>query len=137
MPFERVHTIWDYYDGVRSGIADHEGAPHYFECTGNWVNAPGPFRLSPVSSEFMQHALLTWEIYQSWERKHAEGAVSDETHPGHRGIDIEYDKSQAWLDQHVKLLTASPALFTAKFRRVGQLPWMLSKLEVKWTRVSN
>lgn len=137
MPFERVHTVWDFYDGIRSGLADHEGAPHFFECTGDWTNDPGPFRLSPVSGEFMKHALLNWEIYQSWERKHVEGAVSDKTHPGRGGIDIEYDKSQAWLDQHVKLLTTLPALFNAEFRQLDRLPWTLAKLEVQWTRATS
>lgn len=30
MQFEKVHTIRDFYDGIRSGTADLSGAPHYF-----------------------------------------------------------------------------------------------------------
>ena len=91
MPFERVHTVWDYYDGIRSGLADHEGMPCFFECAGDWTSDPGPFRLSPVSSEFMKRALLNWKTYRTLEKRHAESAPSYMTLPGHAGIDIEYD----------------------------------------------
>lgn len=30
MGYERVYAVWDLYDGVRTGIADLEGMPHYF-----------------------------------------------------------------------------------------------------------
>jgi hypothetical protein len=30
MQFEKVHTIRDIHDGIRSGTADLSGAPHYF-----------------------------------------------------------------------------------------------------------
>jgi len=29
--FEKVHTMTDYYDGPRKGIADFAGQPHFFE----------------------------------------------------------------------------------------------------------
>ena len=30
--YERVHTVLDYYDGPRKGVADFEGQPHLYEC---------------------------------------------------------------------------------------------------------
>ena len=30
--FERVHTMTDYYDGPRQGVADYQGHPHAYHC---------------------------------------------------------------------------------------------------------
>lgn len=27
---EQVYVVWNLWDGVRSGIADYDGAPHFF-----------------------------------------------------------------------------------------------------------
>ncbi len=29
--YEQVFTVLDYYDGPRSGIANYNGAPHFYE----------------------------------------------------------------------------------------------------------
>lgn len=71
MQFEKVHTIRDIYDGVRTGTADLDGRPHYFACHfdekqddySEW------FDLFPVSSAFMERELEHWAIYREWEAK--------------------------------------------------------------------
>jgi hypothetical protein len=30
--FEPVCVVWDWYDGIRSGIAEFLGKPHVFHC---------------------------------------------------------------------------------------------------------
>jgi hypothetical protein len=103
MRFERVLEIWDIYDGPRTGIAEFNGIPHYFECifdesAGDYSNF---FRLSPVSEEFLQYAARKWAIFRSWEARFHRGLVSLETHPGHGKLDPEYDRLRAWLDTEV------------------------------------
>jgi hypothetical protein len=88
MQFEKVHTIRDLYDSVRSGTADLRGVPHYFvslydDGLDDWTEH---FRLYPVSIEFMERELRFWAIYRAWEAKFHRGFVHLETHPGHRGI---------------------------------------------------
>ncbi|MCA9038616.1 MAG: hypothetical protein KDA91_26010 [Planctomycetaceae bacterium] len=57
--FERVHTMTDYYDGPRGGIADYNGQPNIYESTFS-DDAGGYtviFRLSPVP-----HDIFTWAL---------------------------------------------------------------------------
>lgn len=136
MNFEKVYTIRDYYDGIRTGTAGLSGAPHYFkslcyETTGD----PAHFRLYPVSAAFMERELRHWAMYRAWERKFQSGIVTLETHPGHGGIDREYDELGRWLNDEIKSLVPIPALHKATFRTVGghELPdGSLLETEVAW-----
>src|SRR5688572_3117962 len=104
MKYERVHAVWDFYDGVRTGIADMDGAPHYFACQFDEAadKYSEDFLLYPVSSEFMQRAMRKRAIYRDWERRFHSGEAELQTHPGHGGIDAEYDELQFWLDEQVR-----------------------------------
>lgn len=142
MKYERVHAVWDYCDGIRTGIADLDGAPHYFvsqfdEAADDYSEW---FRLYPVDTEFMERAMRNWAIWQAWERRFHRGEAKLETHPGNGGINLEYDELKFWLDQKVKQLQAVPTLYRAKSRAVpGQeaMPeGMLRQLEVAWSPMS-
>ncbi|MDF0495324.1 hypothetical protein [Bradyrhizobium yuanmingense] len=137
--YEQVHTIWDLYDGVRTGIADLNGAPHYFACLYDEGvdDYSDNFKLYPVSPAFMQRAMRNWAIYRAWERRFCSGKADLTTHPGHGGINVEYDQLKTWLDDQVANLPARPTLYRAHFRELpGQedLPsGMLLDLEVAWS----
>jgi hypothetical protein len=139
MTFERVHTIWDLYDGIRTGVADLNGAPHYFashfdESADDYSNN---FKLYPVGAEFMQRAMRNWAIYRAWERRFQSGEAELRTHPGQGGLDAEYDELKSWLDAEVADLQPLPMLYNAQFRALpGQddLPGaMLRETEVEWS----
>ena len=94
-----------------------DGAPHYFACqldeaAGDYSDN---FRLYPVSPEFMQRAMRNWAIYRNWERRFYSGEAELQTHPGHGGIDAEYDELQSWLDAQVRTLQALPTLTRRTF----------------------
>lgn len=139
MKCERVYAVWGFYDGVRTGIADMNGAPHYFasQFDESADDYSDNFRLYPVDAEFMQRSMRSWAIYRAWERKFRSGEAKLETHPGHGGIDAEYDELKSWLDDKVARHHALPTLYTAKFRALpGQesLPGaMLREIEVEWS----
>jgi hypothetical protein len=135
MRFERVLAIWDIYDGPRTGIAEFNGIPHYFECifdesAGDYSNF---FRLSPVSEEFLQYAARQWAIFRSWEARFHRGLVSLESHPGHGKLDAEYDRLGTWLNTEVKSLKALPGKYAPIFRPLqgqeGLPPGILRDLE--------
>jgi hypothetical protein len=139
MRYEQVHAVWDYYDGVRTGLADLDGAPHYFasqfeEADDDYSDN---FKLYPVGPEFMRRAMRNWDIYRAWERKFHSGDAKIETHPGHGGVDAEYDELKFWLDDQIARLQELPTLYGAKFRALpGQdgLPsGVLRELEVAWS----
>lgn len=138
MQFEKVHTIRDIYDVVRSGTADLGGAPHYFASLFDDTedDYTHHFRLYAVSALFMERELRWWTIYRAWEAKFHRGLEPLETHPGHGGIVPEYDELSKWLNEQIQALAPISSLYTATFRQLpGQdkLPvGILRELEVAW-----
>lgn len=139
MQYERVYAVWDFYDGVRTGVADLNGVPHYFasQFDNDADDYSDDFKLYPVDADFMQRAMRHWAIYRAWERLFHSGKAELETHPGHGGIDAEYDELKSWLDDKVRQLHALLAHYRADFRALpGQdaLPLgILREIEVAWT----
>ncbi len=85
--FETVHTMTDYYDGPRGGIADFCGVPHVYESTYSDTgdkpdDAIDVFRLSPVNPEVLELALEDWAIWLRWETAFHRGEITqDDAHP--------------------------------------------------------
>ncbi|MBW4623787.1 MAG: hypothetical protein KME17_31050 [Cyanosarcina radialis HA8281-LM2] len=81
--FEIVHTMTDYYDGPRRGIADYQGQPHIYESTFKDLNDgfTDIFRLSPIPKDVFALALEDCEIWLRWETACQNGATSLDTHP--------------------------------------------------------
>jgi hypothetical protein len=83
MAFETVHTMTDWYDGPRRGVAIVQGQPHlYVSC---WTNIDADcddiFLLSPITEDLFSAALEDWAIWKRWEFAHKNGNASIETHP--------------------------------------------------------
>ena len=81
--FNVVHTMTDYYDGPRRGVADFDGVPRLYEC--EWDNAlddfEPTFRLSPVPEDVFALALESWAIWRRWETAFHEGRATQASHP--------------------------------------------------------
>jgi hypothetical protein len=81
--FELVHTINDWYDGPRAGVADLNGKPHYYECQfddvkDDWADL---FLLAPIDEETFQLVMEDWAIWLRWDKAFREGKTTQETHP--------------------------------------------------------
>ena len=141
MKYERVHAVWDYYDGVRTGVADIDGAPHYFAARFDAVEDEYSdlFTVYPVNGQFMEHVARQWTIFRNWQRRYHSGEIGGETHPGHGGLEAEYVNLTTWLDAQVMTLRPLPTLYRAEFRAVQDqepLPrYMLRDLEVTWAPI--
>src|SRR5437868_5445714 len=83
LEYERVHTVFNYWDGIRSGIADFNGMPHYYECPFDEVKDDwaGYFLLKPIDEETFQLAMEDWAIWQRWYIACQTGKTTLETHP--------------------------------------------------------
>ena len=81
--FETVHTVTDYWDGPRRGIADYCGMPHLYESTFDEAadTYSDTFHLSPVSESLFQLALEDWEIWLRWEAAFHRGEAGRDSHP--------------------------------------------------------
>jgi hypothetical protein len=136
--YERVHSVWEYWDGVRTGIAELEGVPHYFasqfDCAEDEYS--DEFKLYPIDVEVVTRAARFHEIYRNWEQAFYRGEAKSETHPGFGGIDAEYDELKSWLDVQLARLPPLAIQYVASFRTLpGQdsLPLgMTREIEVAW-----
>lgn len=80
---ERVHTMTDYYDGPRGGVADFHGRPHVYESLwsdleGDWTDL---FLLMPIDEELLRLAVESHAIFERWADAHRKGLVDLSTHP--------------------------------------------------------
>jgi hypothetical protein len=81
--FETVHTMPDFYDGPRAGIANYEGVPHYYESQWNDRGDDGvdSYALWRIPGPAFELALESWWIWLRWETAFYRGEASRDTHP--------------------------------------------------------
>ena len=81
--YEPVHTITDWYDGARAGVADLNGVHHYFENHWNESNQCWNeiYLLQPIDDETFDFAIEDWGIWRRWESSFKEGKTIQEDHP--------------------------------------------------------
>ena len=120
MAYEPVYMVWDIYDGVRSGLASYEGAPHYFEC--EFDHAHGGYSeaylLWPIDQQLLTLATEQWQIYRAWEMRFHRGELPVKTHPGNRGQSPRYDELEDQIDRHLTRLRGF-ALGSEDFRSLA------------------
>ena len=83
MAWDRVHTVNDYYDGPRLGVADVDGVPHIYEAEFDYSSDEfgDTYFVSPVEESLLALVKEDWEIWLRWDSAFKRGDVSVETHP--------------------------------------------------------
>lgn len=134
MAFETVHTITDWHDGPRRGVAFVNGRPHFFESCWNDVDSGEEtlFFLTPISDELLAAAIEDWDIWKRWSSAFKSGNGSMETHPAlpsdrarHKQLDALLT-TQLVTDENYKLSAF------ANFRYNTET---VPNMEVEWTIV--
>ena len=127
--FETVHTMTDYYDGPRGGVADFRGAPHVYESefSDTLNNYTDSFRLSPISDDLFQLALEDWAIWLRWDAAYKRGDTPHETHPALPADRDRHDELEQLLNGRLVIDPSDFVLVTAEFRNVQ------SELQVRWS----
>ncbi len=139
MAFERVYTIWDYYDGPRSGIANVNGQPHYYDC--EWSDEQDDFAntflVVPVDEEKLAIALKDWESWRKWEFAFHRGELDLSTHPVNVTGVPSHASFEAEFRSKIDVLRANSVRLHAQFRALpgqDELPQgVMRALEVEWT----
>ena len=137
MAYERVHTVSDYYDGPREGLADYRGTPHRYKSewdptADDWADT---FELIPVDAETFQLEIERWQIWRAWERAFHLGQVSQASHPGYGGKNARYDELGKLIESRMATQTPLDVRPIANFRAPPEqeLPGhMMRELEVEW-----
>ncbi|MFB7127243.1 hypothetical protein [Kitasatospora sp. NPDC056273] len=98
--YERVYVELDWYDGPRGGVADVDGAAHYFRAVHDYPRPDAPddeYLVWPVSGPVLALEREQWAIFASWSTRREAGCASAAGHPGNGGIDTRYDELEAQL----------------------------------------
>ncbi|HEX6733105.1 MAG TPA: hypothetical protein VF074_23995, partial [Pyrinomonadaceae bacterium] len=80
---ETVHTVNDYWDGPRVGVADFKGQPHYFEsvfdeASDDWSSV---FWLHSLEPETFNLVMENWGLWERWRDAFDTGKADDDSHP--------------------------------------------------------
>lgn len=136
MEFEKLHTVTEYWDGPRRGIADLDGRPHYFEAIFDY-EADGysdRFWVQPIDDITFRLALEDWAIWLRWRRSYGEGLAGPHAHPALERDHSRSEELRELLEERLKIDAATAIEARAEFR--GPLAaGAVSGVEVKWTRV--
>jgi hypothetical protein len=79
---DNVYTF-DWYDGPRSGVADYNGQPYFFES--QWVDVGSVdkdwYMLSPIPKALFEQEVEYWKLWKKYEAAYAAGEIGPEHHP--------------------------------------------------------
>jgi hypothetical protein len=134
---EAVHTVIDYYDGPRKGIANYQGFPHFYECVFDATqdDYSDLYQLTPIDEQVFQLALEDWGIWKRWEAAYHSGQTDLETHPALPKDRSRHEELKSILD--IALQSSPKAIIRAgKFSALADSelpPGMLRSLQVEWT----
>jgi hypothetical protein len=137
MAYERVHTVEEYYDGPRTGVANYRGAPHAYRC--EWSEADdeyaNTFELRPIDEDTLALVLELWNVWRAWEASFHRGEVGADTHPAVPNQNPQFAALDAQVAERVRSIAASRRV-RAVFRVIpGQSSLPAGKmrtLEVEW-----
>ncbi len=135
--FEVVHTVTDWHDGPRHGIADFRGSPHVFEL--GWNDLADEYAdfylLAPIDAETLALALEAQAIWRRWVTAFRRGETPRTTHPA-LPEDRQRHEELVWaLHGRLNVFAARAMRRRAEFRprsdpSWGGLGW--APLEVRW-----
>ncbi|MBL8900336.1 MAG: hypothetical protein JNM84_22075 [Planctomycetes bacterium] len=141
--FEIVHTVTDYYDGPRAGIAELEGGPHFYQAVwavdGDDDDDPnaGTYLLTPIDRETLALALEDGEIWARWVEAFERGEAEIASHPALPADRERHDELQKLLGDRLRIDPANVVRRRAEFRRRAGAPARCLHgarvLEVRWS----
>ncbi len=102
---EHVHTVWNYCDGPREGIADFQGKPHIYKCqfseaNDDWTDL---FWLMAIDEELFALAREQHAIFIRWRAQFDLGNASIESHPALPADRARYDALETALGDRLQL----------------------------------
>ena len=78
--WDQVHTIDDWYDGARAGVADYRRAPYWYRSvfldSEKWDPDEDRFELTPLTAEVLAWDLERGQIFSRWDSARNAGLVT-------------------------------------------------------------
>jgi len=142
--YEKIYTVFDFYDGIRTGIADFNGAHHYYErpsdeAQGDWADY---FLLKPIDEETFQLAMEDWAIWQRWYAASLARETTVDTHPALPEDRARHDEIQAILKRRLVVNPATDIKAQGEIQRNYEGVWPkhatnpFARLQIKWRVVA-
>ena len=134
--FEQIHFVNDYRDEPRSGVADFNGKPHWFEnIFDETLDDYSPFYwLTPLSSSAFDFVKQQSEIFSRWRQAFDKGEVDISTHPALPQDAEKYKKTAGIINGEVAAQEKQRIKVHGEMKRVddGAPAGTLSVFQVKW-----
>jgi len=135
--FDIVHTVTDWCDGPRRGIADLCGQPHLFKS--DWKDGEDmdsdTFLLMEIDHSTFELALEDWAIWRRWETAFHQGNATQETHPVLPEDRQRHEELMLLLEGRLVADPARAIRMKAEFRVRNDPDWNgygWHPLEVRW-----
>lgn len=143
-PWEPVHTVDNFWDRPRSGVADFGGAPHFYDCifdddADDWTDR---YVLGPLPSTAFATVMEHWALLERWRNALDRGDVTVKSAPVFPEDRSLYTQLRAEIDEVREATCAAGPSFEARglFRRSDhderrQRPGgVMAKWTVRWTK---
>lgn len=136
---DKVHTILDFYDRPRIGVADFQGIPHTYEAL--WDPKADDYsnywHLKAISPATFGLVMEDWKILRRWKQAYHARETPISTHPA-LPEDQTRDKELAiLLKDFLEFDLQQSIIVTAKFKRINhQNPGMKDYI-VEWITVTD
>ena len=127
---------FDWYDGPRSGVADYDGRPHYFES--QWADIDHIdedwFKLSPISQEVFELELEREHLWDKYAAASAIGILGPEHHPFLPSDRPRGEELIQILEKTLKIDEAQQMLSKAEFAPINEQSRqdIKARMMVKW-----
>jgi hypothetical protein len=116
--WDRVHTIDDFFDIPRRGVADFRGKPHVYSCRfdetrDDWTDK---FELMEIDPELLQLVLDQRNLWLRWREAFDRGETTIETHPVLLADKARYEELQALIGKRLDISPDRSVLMNGRFR---------------------
>ena len=135
--YEIVHTVTDYYDGPRVGLADYNKQPHLYESLWDNLlnNYADSFNLFPVNIAAFNLAMESWAIWRKYERALHRGKTTPDHHPALPADRNRYETIEDLLKIELNKSGITPIVAYGKFDVINNSNYDgigIRSLQVKW-----
>ncbi|OON69048.1 hypothetical protein [Hymenobacter sp. CRA2] len=136
---DRLYSF-DWYDGIRGGVATYNGQPCYFEsqCVDIFTQGVDWFKLSPISNEAFEQEIEQWTLWRKYDAAFRAGLVGAEHHPflpedGEKGEELQRRLNHQLVIDENNVLIAQAEFFglDEQIKQADE-----AELEVRWTILS-
>lgn len=132
MNWDIIHTVQDFYDWPRKGVADFRGVVHGFSCAFDAAanEYTDRYWLTQISKDLFQLVIEEYEIFLRWRIAFDANTVGIETHPALPADRLRQQELATIIKDRPWAVTDRSVRVRGRFRSLGQ-----HRYEVHWSEL--